>query len=216
MIRENRIDAVLLLRFFRKDLFAIAADFFEAIVPVTNVVELWLGERQNIGSGSDSSSTIVQQLALANGITIKRLPSVDLKKTSRDVRRSLWSGSVQDAFAVAGQFPQRVRPRTGSLRLAWHPGRYLALATTAIGESAEGQRIELDLVEDGQRIPRMAWPDARINRLTFIAGPADSWTTNLSEVPPVQHPDHGIPAAATISSQEGGIDREVDGEKRLI
>ena len=172
--------------------------------------------RQNIGSGPDSTSTIVQQLALDHGVTIKRLPSVDLKKTSRDVRRSLWSGSVQDAFAVTGQFPQRVRPRTGSLRLAWHPGRYLALATTAIGEFADGERIELELVEGGRRISRMTWPDARIDRLTFIAGPADSWTNNIALEPRVEQPREGTPVATSVSAQEGGSEREIDGEKRLI
>ena len=204
LIQESGIDGVLLLRFFRQDLFAIAADFFEAIDPVTNVVELWLGARQSIGSGPESSPTIVQQMALARGITIKRLPAVELTKMSREVRRSLWTGTVRDAFAVSGQFPQRLRPRTGTLRLAWQPGRYLAVASSSAGEPVDGQTLELDLVEDGRRISRMQWPDERIDRLAFVAGPADAFGDHLATERPVGD-GRGTHVDAAMSSRKGGV-----------
>jgi hypothetical protein len=166
------IDGMVLLRFYRQDLFAVAADFFNQVTPQVEMAELWLGARQNIGSGPESAAEIVEQLAESHRISIRRLERVAIRQTTFEVRQRLTDGSVRRAADIVGRFPRRVRPRTGTLRLAWKPGPYEAVVDDSSNDSLLGRRVQHELVEDGWRLARAMWPK-HADALSFVAGPLD-------------------------------------------
>jgi FAD synthase len=165
------IDAVLGVRFSKRDFGAAAADFLDAVRAHVAVEELWLGAVQQLGPGPSGSRTAVADYAVRHGLRLTMLPAPPLG--TYDVRYLLASGRLADAIEVVGHPPIWARPRSGGLRLAWKPGRYRAIPLTHPGPISEGSELDVVVTPQPKGPSRLTWPDREIRYLAFVSGPSD-------------------------------------------
>jgi len=127
-----------------------------------------------IGRNLEPVRAEILEFADLHGFGVHRLPPVRL--ATEDVRKFLAAGRLHDAVEVAGRVPVRKRPRTLSVRLAWLPGRYRAVALEHNSELADiptDSPVLVELEAQARGLPRLAWPDPDIRYLAFVGGPAD-------------------------------------------
>lgn len=172
IIQGFGIDGVLRIHFRRADLSAGASELLDTMLPLVSVRELWLGMGQSLGRGIRGSVTTITALAAQHGICLRVMPAIQL--STRRVYQLLTSGRIVEAALVVGRPAIRSRPRRGSMRMAWGPGRYLAMPlsepTDGIQSSAEPVLLRLSPRPQGQ--PVLVWPGAT-RYLAFVCGPAD-------------------------------------------
>lgn len=174
-IRSAGVDAVLHLHFSKHGLEAGAAEFFAVLQEHAVARELWLGAHQSLGRGPAGSGNAIIELAEERGIAVQRLPIVRYTPSPYETRQALLAGKIADVAKEMGRPPIRRRPDSGTLRLAWAPGRYWAVPLSSPTQPPSGTPIALDVrrMETGLRMPRLVWPDPAIRYLAFLAGPAD-------------------------------------------
>jgi riboflavin kinase/FMN adenylyltransferase len=171
-IRGCGMDAVLQVRFVKRDIDATAADFFAVVDQYARIAELWLGARQSLGRCEGGSFAAITELAAQRGMQVKRLPFQRLD--SRKVRDLLQAGRLAEAARIVGHPPVQSRPASGRLRLAWRPGLYQALPPpNSHPAAAGGELLTLELKKQPRQLPFLDWPDPRIEYLTFVCGPCD-------------------------------------------
>lgn len=171
LMRDLRLDAVLRMRFQKRDFDVTAAQFLDAVRARVDLEELWLGALQLLGPGTQGARAAVADYADRHGfrLTILPLPPVG----TYDVRALLASGRLADAIDVVGRPPIWSRPPSGALRLAWRPGPYRATGLETWGVIATRTELEVTLTAEPRGRPKLIWPDPDIRYLEFTAGPAD-------------------------------------------
>jgi hypothetical protein len=172
LMRHVGLDAVLRMRFRKRDFDATAAEFLDAVRACINLDELWLGAMQLLGPGSQGGPQAVADYADRHGLRLTMLPRAPVG--TYDVRSLLASGRVRDAINVVGRPPTWRRPRSGTLHLSWRPGRYRAIALDKPEGSLDGAELEVALTAHPNALPRLAWPRPDIRYLAFVLGPADT------------------------------------------
>ena len=169
VVGTSAVDALLHVRFTRRDADSTAAAFIELVSEHVRLRELWLGRSQSLGRGPDGNAEAIARVARRKRFAVRRLDATPLY--SSEVRAHLADGRVADAVALVGRPPVRRRPKGERVRLAWAKGRYEATAATARGDELGHVTVELE--ESPRGVPAFAWPDRRIARLAFVRGPAD-------------------------------------------
>lgn len=166
-------DGILQIRFTKNDLNAAPGDFFDLIqASGITIKELWLGARQLLGRGPESSMEALQALCERREIQLRRLPHAQLE--TETVRGHLGAGRLVEATRLVGRPPLRSRPRSGTCRLAWSPGIYRAMPLDTPQRQCEsGNCIDVTLSAARDGLPAFSWPDRTIPYLAFIAGPGD-------------------------------------------
>jgi hypothetical protein len=174
---------VLHLHFTERDLEAGAAEFFATLESFAPIQELWLGAHQSLGRGPSGSNNAIVALAEERGVYVHRLPIVRYTPAPYDIRQGLAAGMLDDVVREMGRPPVRRRPRSGTLRLAWAPGRYRAIPLDRPTDEPIGPAIDVDVVPvtTGFRMPRLLWPDSRIRYLAFVSGPGDASSASERE-----------------------------------
>jgi FAD synthase len=182
LMLEMGLDGLLHLDFTRQDLKAGAGDFFEVVLANVPLAELWLGQRQQLGSGEAGGPVAVSGLADRHRIKVERLQEADLGIVSRDIRNYLNTGRLQEAHKVVGRPPIFARPEGMRLESGWKPGLYRAKALTHWDSSPlqtpETGLIDLTLEQDQENRRYFQWPDRDIEYLAFVAGPGDRVETS--------------------------------------
>jgi FAD synthase len=173
IVRASTVDALLLVRFARRDADSDAAAFIELVCAEVRLRELWLGRAQSLGRGPEGNAEAIARVARRKRFAVRRLDATPMH--SSQVRSHLSNGRVEDAIALVGRPPARRRPRTARVRLAWATGRYEAVASTSRGESVG--RVTLEVEKSLRGPPAFEWPDRQIARLAFVRGPADGFDT---------------------------------------
>jgi FAD synthase len=171
LLLSSDLDRVVMVRFRRRDLFSGADDLFSAVLGCVQLEELWLGARQTLGRGDGNSFEAIVELGRPLGVVVKRRAFARLE--TQDVRELLAAGRLREAAQAVGRPPIRSRPRSGRLRLAWRPGLYQAAQLAGLEAEAGAKPIRVRLAADGNRLPKLEWPDPAIRRLAFVAGPGD-------------------------------------------
>jgi FAD synthase len=174
IMRECGLDAVLLVRFARKDIDASAREFFRAVAEHTALRELWLGSHQSLGRGPQGSFKAIAGIARRRRFTVSRLPVSRAFLRARAARELLLNGRVRDAAIMVGHTPIWRKPTSGVLRLAWKPGIYFAAHVhdpTAAPIARDA--LKLRLVKGLNGWAELCWPRRGYEWLAFIAGPAD-------------------------------------------
>jgi FAD synthase len=170
-MRACGLDAVLCVRFRQQDFAAGAAEFLDAVRAQVTLDELWLGALQQLGSGPSGSPAAIAAYATEHAIRLTMLPLPPLG--TYDTRSFLATGRLVEAIDVVGRPPIWERPRSGTLRLAWRPGRYRAIALQTLSSRWDGDEITLDLNPDTGGTPQLTWPRRDVRYLAFVSGPAD-------------------------------------------
>ncbi len=170
-IRGGGVDGVLVVRFARRDLDAGAAELLDAVQRHVRLQDLWLGANQSLGRREAGSATTVERLGAERGFGVTRLPPVRLR--TAPINDLLASGRMAEAGCAVGRPPVRCRPRSGSLRLPWPPGRYEVVPV----DHPDGPPLEspfaVHLEPAAGALPTLIWPDSRIGCLAFLRGPGD-------------------------------------------
>jgi FAD synthase len=168
------LDAVLLMRFRKRDYTATAAEFLEVVCSHVRIAELWIGARQQLGPGPRGWHPAIAEHANAHAMRLTILPEPPLP--TYDVRSFLASGRLADAIAVVGRPPVWERPRSGELRLAWQPGTYRAVPLEHPDAVGTAPVITLSLAPRSGGPGHLNWPCRRIKYLAFVSGPRDQMT----------------------------------------
>jgi FAD synthase len=172
LIREAGIDTVARVRFLRRDLHAGPGVLLDVLAPHVSIAELWLGARQTLGRGEGGSFEGIARVCESQRIFVRRLAHEQLETIN--VRELLAAGRIARAREVTGRPPIHRRPRSGRLRLAWRPGLYrVAPLRCPTDDLNQAPRLNVRLLSDGNRLPRLEWPDHRLRYLAFVAGPDD-------------------------------------------
>ena len=174
------VSASLVVSFRKRDLTSGAKELLELVTQRVRLQELWLGASQSLGTGRGGSDEAIRRLAQQHRIRILRLPPASLDAGGRKVRECLIKGELEQATRIVGRSPAWSRPRSGLLRLAWHPGRYVAAPLLAPAEEP-GEPFHLQLEGSGRTVPKCAWPD-----------PAMSWMTVLRRDDPDTAPPRDV------------------------
>jgi hypothetical protein len=164
------LDAVLCIRFRKRDFMATAADFLDAVRAHVRLEELWLGALQLLGPGQRGSRAAIAEYAALHEMRLTILPAPPV--ATYDVRSFLAAGRLRDAIAVVGRPPVWQRPRSGQLQLAWRPGKYRAIALTR-PSSINGAEMDLALTSCPRGPAKLSWPCRHIRYLAFTSGPRD-------------------------------------------
>ena len=166
-------DAILHVRFAKSDLNAGPGDFLDLVQAFgITIKELWLGARQLLGRGPESSMEALHALCERREIQIRRLPHAQLE--TEPVRHHLRAGCLVEATRLVGRPPLRSKPRSGKCRLAWSPGLYHAVPLDTPERPCAGRTcIDVTLTAERGRLSAFSWPDRTIPYLAFIAGPGD-------------------------------------------
>lgn len=183
LLERCGLDGILLVHFTETDLACEAADLFRLLFALTQVSELWLGLGQSFGRGPTGSPEAIAQLAAHYHIRLKELPFTDTALHGRKIRRHLAAGRLIEVSQIVGRPPIRSRPTSGSMRVAWLPGRYQAIALADSSGPISGPLLDLELVDEGDGYVLLDWPREDIEYLAFIAGPADLAGTHVTLVP---------------------------------
>jgi hypothetical protein len=171
LMRDVGLDAVLRMRFRRRDFDATAAEFLDAVRARVDLEELWLGALQLLGPGAPGARAAVADYADRHGFRLTMLPLPPVG--TYDVRALLASGRLADAIDVVGRPPIWSRPPSGTLRLAWRPGPYRVAGIERWGAIAAGSALDVTLTAEPRGRPKLVWPDPGIQYLAFTSGPAD-------------------------------------------
>lgn len=171
-IRACGIDAVARVHFRRAALNLGAADLLEPVAPRIGLVELWLGEKQNLGRGSRGGDEAITGTGARLGFEVRRLPGSPSRKEANELRGCLAVGEIRRAMAIVGRPPVWPRPRSGVIALPWRAGAYRALPLGGADGSQMPVTVTLHDGRDGLSSGR--WPARAGARLAFIAGPGDS------------------------------------------
>jgi FAD synthase len=161
------ISASVLVRFRKYDLTAGAREFIEAVTEHVQIDELWLGAQQSLGPCQAGSDQVIRQVARRHRIRIARLPYSSLDGEGRKVRELLILGKLEQAARIVGRSPVWSRPRSGSLRLPWRRGNYVAACVSGPGARA-GKSFRLQLTGSDHVIPKCVWPDPAVSWLAFL------------------------------------------------
>jgi FAD synthase len=176
-ILDAGVDAVLCMRFRRRDFGATAAEFLDAVRARAEVEELWLGAVQQLGPGPPGSRAAVADYAVRHGLRLTMLPAPPL--ATYDVRHLLASGRLAEAVRVVGHPPIWARPKSAGLRLAWHPGPYRAIplkqpGPVSAGSPLDGASTLQVVIRPQSKGPgKLTWPGPEIRYLAFVSGPCD-------------------------------------------
>lgn len=173
MLCAEGFDAVLRLDFTQEDLRSTPDDFFAMLVSCAPIAEFWMGALQSLGVGTNITSNLVENLAAAHGIHLRRLPEVAVHSHRKHIWSLLATGRLVEAIALVGGPPVCSRPTSGPLRLSLPPGRYWAALLDSPVAGATGPAHEVFLIADGQRQAACEWPDESAGYLAFLSGPAD-------------------------------------------
>ena len=168
------LDAVVKVRFTRDDVDGGAEALFTAVEPHVRIAELWLGARQTLGRFDRGSFSTIQRLADERDMRVTRLPHTPLR--TRAVREHLREGALRPAIRVVGRPPFRMRPRSGSVALAWSTGHYEGVAVEDPTADVAGSVHRLEVLPRASRLPALEWPDPGIKYLAFVSGPGDAAT----------------------------------------
>jgi hypothetical protein len=174
LIREAGSDAVLRIRFAKRDLDGTAAQFLTFVGSQVAFTELYLGAGQVLGNGSEGMESAIAHYLEAHGMRLRHLPPTGLTATISQVRALLALGRLRRASELVGRPPTWARPPAGFLRLAWRPGTYRAVPIPRPDDEPHADAIEIELTAQACGLPRMSWPPLPANYLAFTAGPADS------------------------------------------
>ena len=166
------LDAVLCVRFRKRDFTATAAEFLDAVRASVLLDELWLGALQLLGPGDQGSAAAIADYAALHGIRVTILPPPPL--ATYDVRSFLASGRLADAIAVVGHPPIWQRPRSGTLRLAWRPGKYRAVPIERVDFILGQPDMEVTLSLRPKGPGALSWPSRSVRYLAFTMGPSDN------------------------------------------
>lgn len=173
LIRSCGVDAVLVVAFRRKDLDVPAEEFFHFVGNYAQVSDLFLGARQTIGRGLESSNEMVAKLARQQGTQLIRLPPTKKRNEASQVRRKLRQGELARAVQLVGRPPVWHRPVGKDLQLAWPPGRYIASPVAEPGAATESPGFQVQLRDAGHGHTELNWPEDGYDWLAFTHGPAD-------------------------------------------
>jgi FAD synthase len=174
LIRQAGSDAVLRIRFAKRDLDATAAQFLTFVGSHLTFTELYLGDGQVLGNGSAGMEDAIARYVGEHGMCLRRLPPTSLAPTISQVRALLAVGRVKRALELVGRPPTWARPPAGVLRLAWHPGTYRAVPIAQPNGEPCADPIAIELTAQARGLPQMRWPPLPSRYLAFTAGPADS------------------------------------------
>ncbi len=179
---ESRIDRLLalgietigIIAFEESDLAAGAPEFFDLLVPMIAIRELWLGSRQSLGSGAAGSLDRILAEARAHEINIKRLPPSDGFLIASTARRHIGLGQVAAAVNATGLKPTWASDRPGLTATTWPVGHYLA---EALDGPRQGEICSIMIASgDSGRWNRICWPGDSCSKYAFLAGPGDTLT----------------------------------------
>jgi hypothetical protein len=174
LIRESGSNAVLRIRFSKRDLDATAAQFLTFVGSQLKFTELYLGDGQILGNGSDGTESAIAHYVAEHGLRLRRLLPAGLTPTIGRVRAFLALGRLRSASALVGRPPTWARPPAGVLRLAWRPGTYRAVPIVQPNGEPRADPVEIELTAQAHGLPQMRWPPLPANYVAFTAGPADS------------------------------------------
>ena len=165
------LDAVLCMRFRKRDFAATASEFLDSVRGYVKLEELWLGALQLLGPGQRGSRAAIADYAALHGIRLTTLPAPPI--VLHDVRSFLAAGRLVDAIAQVGHLPIWERPFSGELRLAWRPGQYRAIPLNRpVSTDGEGE-IDVALIPCPQGPAKLSWPSRSVSYLAFTSGPRD-------------------------------------------
>jgi FAD synthase len=173
LIRQSGSDAVVRIRFAKRDLDATTAQFLALVGSQLEFTELYLGAGQVLGNGPDGTEGAIACYLAKRGMLLRRLPPTGLTPTISQVRALLAVGRVRSASALVGRPPTWARPPAGVLRLAWRPGTYRAVPILQPNGEPHADPIEIELIAQAHGLPRMSWPHLPSKYLAFTAGPGD-------------------------------------------
>jgi FAD synthase len=174
LIRQAGSDAVLRIRFAKRDLDATAAQFLTFVGSHLTFTELSLGDGQILGNGPEGAEPAIARYMAERGMLLRHLPPTSLTPTISQVRALLSIGRVRRAREIVGRPPTWTRPPAGALRLAWRPGTYHAVPLSQPTGVPHTDPIAIELTPQARGLPRMCWPPLPSRYIAFIAGPADS------------------------------------------
>jgi FAD synthetase len=178
LIRNCRLDGVLVVRFARRDVDAGAEEFFDAVCAHLRLRELWLGRHQSFGRGPKGNQAAIARIAERRGFSVRMLDPLPMAAPPQ-VRALLSSGRLTEAIRVVGRAPSRRRPRGDCVQLDWAQGPYAAVPGTAGGGTSSAITVEINAEARGRHVLR--WPERDIVSLAFVEGPADA--AHCSEPP---------------------------------
>jgi hypothetical protein len=178
-IRGCGVDGVLVVRFARRDLDGGAAELLDAVGRHVRLRELWLGANQSLGRREAGSASTIERLGAERGFDVSRLEPVRLR--TAPINDLLAAGRLAEAGCAVGRPPVRSRPRSGSVRLPWPPGRYQVVPVDHPDGPPVAAPFTVRLEPVGGAFPALAWPDRRIGSLAFLRGPGDDQPRLLAE-----------------------------------
>jgi hypothetical protein len=180
-IRGCGVEGVLVVRFARRDLDGGAAELLDAVGRHARLRELWLGANQSLGRREAGSATTIERLGAERGFDVTRLPPVRLR--TAPINDLLAAGKLAEARCAVGRPPVRSRPRSGSMRVPWPPGRYEVVPVGHPDGPPLAAPFAVHLEPAAGAFPALTWPDRRIGCLAFLRGPGDEPTRLLAQRP---------------------------------
>jgi FAD synthase len=171
LLRSCGIDAVLCVRFQRKDFDDSAAVFLDAVRRQLRIDELWLGALQQLGPGANGTQAAVRAYAERSGFPVVALPRAPV--TAYDPRALLASGRLVAATHQVGRPPTWAQPAVPTLRLGWPIGPYRAVEVFDPSGAGPGAEHHISLRAELSGCGVFSWPAPAIRYLEFRAGPAD-------------------------------------------
>lgn len=172
-IRSCSVDAVLVIRFTKRDVDRGAIELFDLIDLHLKINELWLGPSQSLGPGPGGSSATIELLAGQRNIHLERLTQSDTIKDSYHARQSLVDGCLQKAIQIAGHPPVWKRPKSGRIQFPWPAGNYTAVPMDSPTGAADAPPLCVSVSPKNNGFSELLWPDKSIEWLAFIKGPGD-------------------------------------------
>jgi len=171
LIRSYGVDAVLVIRFSRRDSDLGANELFKAIAPRAKLSELWLGARQSLGRCKAGSAIRIDAIARKRGIVVRRLRPLRSLQKGSEARRSLAAGKLRRAIVVVGRPPVLQRPARGTtIFVGWRPGVYRGVGLSSPLHYAGTIHSHLSVTAH-KRGTRLQWPDRRLKWLAITDGP---------------------------------------------
>lgn len=181
LIRECAAVRVLTVNMTVRDLDATVQGFFDVVCSHIELRELWLGADQTLGRCDQSSDEALAAVMRRRNILLRRLSVSPDARAGGTALRLLGEGRLKDAVECVGHAPIWGRVRSGSLKLHWPPGKYVAvpLLKPSFDLPATTARVSVDVVWTS-RGGTLEWPTPTAQWLSFLVGPTDCPNTGES------------------------------------
>jgi FAD synthase len=181
LIRECAAVRVLTVNMTVPDLDATVQRFFDVVCSHVELRELWLGADQTLGRCDQSSDEALAAVMCSRNISLRRLSASPESHAGGTALRLLGKGRLKDAVECAGHAPIWGRVSSGTLKLNWPPGKYVAvpLVKPSLVPVVMTAPVSVEVVwtyEGGT----LEWPEPTALWLSFLAGPADCPNTGES------------------------------------